>query len=325
MKSTKYSITLLVILLANSLRAQDTTSNNPIKTPVYTFLINNVPEGFNYPLVGFINIAHGSHNSAHIGAVNNNKKNFKGLQTAFVNTTGGHLTGCQIGFLNNSGAWSKGAQIGFMNKSSNSTKGVQIGFMNHTKTSIKGSQIGFINTTAKVKGLQLGLINYTDTVAGGVPAGLLSIVKKGGYQAVESGVTAMYPVNLSYKIGIKKLYTTITGAYNPDLNNKFAAGLGFGSILPVSTAFFFNPELISQNTVSVHENQQMLSFAAQMGFSFANDRLQLIGGPSLTWNNTGASGKLHDEFYYLSKEKINNKNNLVTGIRLALRCQLTQN
>jgi hypothetical protein len=283
-------------------------------TFVYTFFLNIVSEEFHFPLVGFVNIAKGDHTFPHIGFVNWNTGNFSSLQMGFVNTVGSNLTGAQIGFMNTVANDTKGFQFGFVNTSVGDTKGFQFGFVNASVGNTIGSQFGFLNTTAKdgeglhfgfinsstqkLKGIQIGFINHTDSIENGIPIGFISIVRHGGYQAVEYNFSEFYPLNIEFKIGAERFYTNFIVAYNSfeELDpKKIAIGLGIGSILPISDYFFINPELNGLTSLFSDKDNQLLSFTPFLGFNL-NKNFSITVGPSITW--------LHS-FNYVELQKTN--------------------
>jgi hypothetical protein len=276
------------------------------KTIIYSMVVNIVPDQFNFPLIGFVNLAYGSHNSTHIGFVNLNQNDFTGVQISFINTVGGGV---------------KGAQIGFINTCTNSLGGLQLSFVNTVAKHTDGAQIGFVNKTRVLKGFQLGFVNYTDTLDKGIPLGFLSIVREGGYRALEISVTEMYPINLSFKIGVKKLYSSFTASYNPNWGKNFAVGLGLGSILPLNESIYFSPELLSQSTI-INNNQQIFSLTTNLGYCI-NPRVQFTIGPSVVWNYAGNPDDLNKPFFSIYRNEINGNNNLIIGLRVALKYNLT--
>jgi len=300
--------------------------------PLYTVVYNHVPEGFNYPLFGFVNQGSGNHKGAQIGFVNINGQDFSGAQVGFVNTNGGALTGLQtgfiniiadsihgsqIGFINTVVKKSSGVQIGFVNTSANSLEGTQIGFVNISPKEVKGAQIGFVNTEQNLNTLQLGFINYADSIGtGGVPIGFLSIIRKGGYKALEYSYNELFPYNVSLKIGIPGFYTSINASFNPDFKDEYALGGGFGSILNLGTVFFINPEASYQ--LHLKNNNNITRFNFNLGFNLGN-RFQLIFGPSATWTRLEDNSEFMEPKFYIHKERFDADNELLVGLNAALR------
>ncbi|MBN1767702.1 MAG: hypothetical protein JXR50_04420 [Prolixibacteraceae bacterium] len=342
---------LFAILLATFSYAQDETNEKSKKEmTIYSFVVNRIPDGSHIPMLGFLNIACGTHNSLDMGFANFTRKNQTGAQTGFVNSVRGNLNGAQIGFVNNTVknvtglqvgfintglAKLSGAQVGFVNtslkKSSliqtgfintciDTLKGLQIGFINTSLKKTNASQIGFVNTAKTLKGTQIGFVNLADSIESGVPLGFLSIVKKGGYHALEVSVTEMYPVNFSYKIGVSQLYTTFNISYNPSQVKNIALGAGLGSIIPIGNKVMLNPEFVSQ-TLFWDNYQQLSSFAAMFGYKF-NTNLSLLAGPSVVLQYGSNERPFSKPFFSFSSTNTKNNNNIITGFRLALRYQL---
>jgi len=294
---------------------------------LYTFFVNNVSETFRFPLIGFINIARGNHSKAQVGFFNSNTGNFNGIQVSFINITGGSFNGVQAGFINNTAGDTKGLQWGFVNTAGN-VKGAQAGFVNTAK-SVNGVQAGFVNTTAgKVKGLQFGFVNYADSIEDGVPIGFISIVRKGGYRAIEYSFSEFYPVTLGFKTGVEKFYTSLFVSYYPskehnreNMGEYLAAGIGIGSILPITGSFFFNPELNQFSPMTwfqshEHPSTSYTTLVTSFGYKFGN-HFSVSAGPSVTWiQNRDPS--LPRPLFELGYD-INDTNRIVVGARAAVQ------
>lgn len=335
-----------LFLVFLSLSAQESNYQSE-KIPVcYTFVVNNVPNGYNIPLIGISNYAQGNHNTIEIGFVNTNQLNLTGIQAGFLNSVGGILYGMQYGFINSTVKTTNGIQAGFINSSQDETNGLQVGFINSSKMKLSGfqsgfinytsgnlngfqngfinsvsgktlgAQIGFFNSTQKLSGLQIGFINSVDTLENGLPIGFLSFVKKGGIRQLEISYSDLYPVNIAYKTGVRQFYTFPMISYNPVLSDKIAVGFGVGTNLDLSRYFFINPEFVSQQSVSTHFNQYN---SLKIGFGFkVTTGFELVAGPSLIWH--WQSGNIYydwynwrfDSYYY-------NMNDLRIGLNLAAR------
>ncbi|MDR1802836.1 MAG: hypothetical protein LBQ94_04460 [Treponema sp.] len=284
---------LIASAAENRTRDQDETEKN-----IYSFFMNIVNEPFPFPLFGFVNIARGSHGLAQVGFVNWNSENFSGLQAGFVNTIGGELRGVQAGYVNTAIDGVEGAQGGFINITAGDTRGIQGGFVNTTGSFLgfqggfvnvatrggRGVQAGFVNVSLqKLRGTQLGFVNYADSFEGGIPIGFISIVRNGGYRAVEYNFTEFHPLGLGLKLGVEKFYTTIYVAYNPINGNaleNLATGFGIGSIIPIGGSFFFNPEMSILSSPVIDQDLRSLVpfFGYRLGKHFS-----ISAGPSVTW------------------------------------------
>ena len=313
---------------------------------LYTLIVNRAPNGFNAPLIGLVNIGCGNHqsgyvgyanyvkndftgaqisfmnyiggkcNGAQIGFVNTVRKNVVGAQLGFVNTTVGTFSGVQIGYVNTAVKKSNDIQVGFINTCIDSLKGAQVGFVNTSLKKTNAVQIGFVNTAKSLKGCQIGFINLIDSIESGVSLGFLSIVKKGRYQAMEFSVTEMYPVNVSYKIGVSKLYTSFVVSYNPAKTKEVAMGVGLGTTLPIGRKLCFNPEYISQ-TLFFNHFQQISSFTANVGLNL-NDHLTVLAGPSLVWQFNDNNNQLNEPFFAFVQRQFD-RGTFISGGRLSLR------
>ena len=268
--------------------------DSPQEKSLYTFFVNSVSEPFPYPLVGFINIAKGNHSTGQLGFVNWNTGNFSGVQASFVNTTWGNFDGMQAAFVNTTVGTMKGVQLGFVNTVVKDMTGPQLGFVNTTIQEIDGPQIGFVNVAMRgIKGFQLGFVNYADSIEDGVPIGFISIVRHGGYHAVEYSFSEFHPVTAAVKIGVEKFYTSLSIGYNPAeefTHGGFVTGFGFGSVLPIGRVFFFNPELSFSSANSFGDDDEpylginFLSFVPSFGINIGR-HFSITAGPSVTWAN----------------------------------------
>jgi hypothetical protein len=287
---------------------------------VYTFFVNIVNENFRFPLIGFVNIANGEHSLPQFGFINWNTRNFSTLQAGFINTVGCNMSGVQLGFVNTSVGDVNGLQSGFIN-TTKGLSGAQIGFINTAINGGRGFQLGFVNTSVqKLQGVQIGFINYADSIEDGIPIGFISIIRNGGYKAIEYSFSEFYPINIGLKLGVEKFYSTIIAAYNPIegySQESFATGLGFGSIIPINASFFINPELNWLNTTGKN-NRQILSFVPNFGFN-VNKKISVTMGPSVTWSYNFSGDGLKEPFFSIFNYNINEKNSIVIGARASIR------
>jgi hypothetical protein len=277
--------------------------SNPNSANLYTLFFNAVNERFTFPLIGFVNIAVGNHNSPQIGFINWNTKNFSTVQLGFVNTVGGNMAGFQMGFVNTAAGDASGFQMGFVSTAVNKLDGVQI---------------SFINVAKQTSGLQLGFINYADSFQKGIPVGFLSIVRNGGYKAVEFGVSDVSPFNFAFKIGVEAFYTSFNVSYNPfrdGIREQIIWGAGLGSIIKLGTTFFINPEITSHNAINA-EFQHYTTLIPYLGYKIT-PHLSVVAGPSIVWISTDKN--LESPFYYITKHSINDTNELYVGARIGLR------
>ena len=276
---------------------------------VYTFFFNVVHEPFPFPLVGFFNMAFGNHEPLQIGFVNYNSGSFDGLQTGFVNIVVAGFQGMQTGFVNTAGA-------GF--------RGVQLGFVNTAAAGGSGAQVGFVNTSAApLTGTQIGFVNIVDSIDGGIPVGFISVVRHGGFRAVEYALQEFHLLGVGFKLGVERFYTTFSVAYDPsgsNSGNDFVAGIGFGSIIPVGAAFFFNPEFAQLTRLGFGRGPQFTSFTPFFGYSI-DRHFSVTAGPSVTWQWATGETDLQEPVFAVVHHRINDRHSLALGARLALRAR----
>ncbi len=258
---------LLLFLIVTQSIAQDTV--NQKKAHVNGF-INIVPSNHNRTLFGSVNIAYGDQQGLEFALFNWNQHDFGG----------GHT---QVGTLNIVG--------GSINE------GTQIGFFNFCIDSLKGTQVSLFNFSKKRDGVQIGLINYCDTMSTGLSFGVISIVKK-GFHAFEFGLTEMYPINISYKVGgTKGLYNSVNFScnYAGNINNAKNGpilGFGLGSIIPISKSFFINPDFSLQAISLLKSRQNLLALSIKVSYAIAK-KIHISAGPSyaFAWVNVDTDPK----------------------------------
>lgn len=206
------------------------------------------------------------------GFANVNGGETKALQLAgFANTNLGESIGVQVaGFTNTDLKGMNGVQVaGLSNITLGDAKGVQVsglgnvqvgdyrgsqiaGLTNIATKKISGSQISaFFNHAKQVRGTQIGLINYADTL-GGIPVGLLSIVKT-GYHKIELSADEVFYTNLAFRSGVRKFYTMLHAGFKPDksLNagdsSVWTFGYGLGTARKISKKIFLNIDASAQH------------------------------------------------------------------------------
>jgi len=204
---------------------------------------------------GFFNINGGSTVAAQgAGFGNLNFKEFSGVQVGgFSNINLSSVHGVSIaGFANVTNGESRGVQVaGFSNIQTDNYRGSQFaGFSNFTNGHIEGSQISaFFNYGKKVRGTQIGVFNYADSL-GGVPIGLVSIVKN-GYHKLEVSADEVFYTNLSFRTGVRQFYNILTVGMQPrpiDNNSVvWTFGYGLGTAPKLNRWLDLNIDLLSQH------------------------------------------------------------------------------
>ncbi len=214
-------------------------------------------------IAGFGNTVGGSATGAQLaGFFNVNGTSLQGFQGAgFVNVAGTEVKGAQVaGFVNVAGDSLEGFQgAGFLNVTGKVKKGVQAaGFGNVTgegnthfqgagffnvAEDVKGAQIaGFINVAGNVKGFQgAGFLNICDSIDG-VPLAFISVVKKNGYRKIGFTISEVQYANLSFKMGVKELYTIYSFGKPKGPGSRWMFGGGLGTEIGLSEKMMLNIE-----------------------------------------------------------------------------------
>ncbi|MDR1232097.1 MAG: hypothetical protein LBK61_11960 [Spirochaetaceae bacterium] len=269
---------------------------------------------------GFLNIVGGDRNGLHVGFVNVVGGHENGLHAGFVNITGGSVNGIHAGLVNIIGGGVNGIHLGFVNAISESANGIQAGFVNAVDGTANGIQLGFVNVAAKgMSGLQTGFFNYADHVEKGIPVGVISIVRSGGYQAAEYGFSEWYPVQIAVKLGVEKFYTSIIGACDSGGEN-LASGVGIGKVMKTGNAFFFNPEINVLSTL-VADGHMFLSLLPLFGCTVTR-HFSIMLGPSVTWTHRYGGAVLKEPVFSIYEYNIDSGNRITAGAKAGARFRL---
>ena len=276
----KVSLLLLLTLCIVQLLAQSPINEDAVHR---NFIINVVPDKYNKPLIGIANFAFGNHKGFQSGIFNWNQNNFNGFQISVLNIV------------------------------KKNTSGLQIGVVNTCADSLKGIQLGFINATKNRNGTQIGLINYADTVTSGSGIALLSFVRK-GYQALELGVSEMYPFNLSYKIGLKNAYNSVNYSFKDAEYPVF--GFGLGTMVFLNKHFYINPDFSLQNGI-LKSKQGIMSLIVKFSYAITK-KIHISAGPSAVWSYA-REGIIYKPLYSIYEYPIDERNKIVIGLRCSIR------
>ncbi len=279
--------------------------------------VNQAGGGLQGFQAGFVNASSTFTQGFQAGFVNTTGRRLDGFQAGFVNRVGSDVDGAQVGFVNVGGGDVDGLQVGFVNVGRGEVDGAQVGFVNVAQGEIDGAQVGFVNRARKLNGLQLGFINVVDTVESGFPIGFISVVRKGGYKALGFHWDESSPYNLSFRIGLKSIYSVLVASYNPALYHGLNFGAGLGSYIPLNDKLFFNPELISMSVSESAKNdyQQTTSLTPNLGINLS-DRLLLTAGPTFNWRYTAtAQQSVLPGFTFLS-HAFNQHSTMHVGVRV---------
>ena len=227
------------------------------------------------------------------GVVNTSSAALNGAQVAgVINIAAGENAEFQssnvaqfAGVLNVHSAAMTGVQVaGVANLHSSSIRGMQAAGILNTAKAVEGVQLsGLVNKAQRVNGVQIGLINIADTLYG-TPIGLVNI-SKNGYRAIEVETNESFHANVSYKMGVSRLYSIISFGYRAQNGQSFwAPGFGIGSYMPMSERAGLNIDLINYHVNEgewwTNELNQLNKLKINGSFSLA-PRLAIYGGATL--------------------------------------------
>jgi hypothetical protein len=215
-----------------------------------------------------------------------------------------------IGLVNVSRGMQHFPQLGAVNVNVGSFKSAQLGIINVAAGDVTGVQAGFINRAGTLRGVQIGFLNFVDNAEHGIPIGVFSIVRHGGYHAIELSFNEVIPINQSLLLGVPHFYTIFQIGYDPSVAkypmSASTFGLGFGSIFSIGeTGFFINieyrhysepgflvtwtpntglsPDGLARNAIA--SDQSVTSFPILAGYRL-NRFVSFVAGPELTFLTT---------------------------------------
>lgn len=219
-------------------------------------------------LSGFGNIASGESRGAQIsGAFNTNTK---------------HVDGLQLSGIFNTARDSKIQISGIFNLTRN-TSFQTGGIFNFANGEVKGVQVaGIFNYAREVRGVQIGLINIANKTENGFALGLLNFIKD-GFHRVEADHNDLTDINISYKSGISKFYTSVSAGIAPS-KNIWSYGLGLGTEVPIKEKFYTDVEISLHNLQSTGSHIAGISNDYRLNWSVGYlllPELSLNAGPVL--------------------------------------------
>jgi len=196
-------------------------------------------------LAGFVNVAGQAGHGVHLAGFGNVAgEGVTSLQGAgFFNVADG-VKGVQAaGFINIAGNV-KGVQAaGFGNVAGDGTTSFQgAGFFN-VAGGVKGAQVaGFANIAGHVEGVQVaGFLNICDSIDG-IPLGFINVVRKNGYRRFAFSVSEIQYVNLSFKMGVRRLYNIYSFGKPFGPASRWMYGFGLGSEFDLHNKMVMNIE-----------------------------------------------------------------------------------
>ncbi|WP_019987455.1 STN and carboxypeptidase regulatory-like domain-containing protein [Rudanella lutea] len=251
-------------------------------------------------LAGFANfVGHNVYGFQSAGFLNQTQGDVEGGQAAgFMNGVRGNVSGLQLaGFLNRvRGKATHSLQAaGWANKTEgDANRVIQLaGFSNRTRDLRNGLQVaGFINHARVVRrGVQIAPINVADS-SGSVPIGLLSFVRQNGFRRFEVSANETFPVNLSYRTGVRRFYNLLTvGAKPADLTGSpvWQAGYGIGTAFGLGRTWLVSVDVSSHavwnsRTEALFDNwKPALLLRGTPTLEKRFGRLALAAGPSVVF------------------------------------------
>lgn len=182
---------------------------------------------------------------------NQNEGDMTGFQSSgLVNMTKGNVMGYQNAGITNISGDVKGLQQAGISNHSKDLIGIQMAGITNLAKDVAGLQVsGIFNKADNLKGLQIGLINMAESVEKGGGIGLINLYKKGGYREFEVSVADYQNVGLSFKSGVKKLYSILNIGYNFSPTSLFSTGFGIGQLSEIRQNLYFKPEIVWYNYV----------------------------------------------------------------------------
>lgn len=332
--------------------AQASDKNSDVK---YNFLVNEVPANFEFPLIGFINTAHGDQSTFEVGLVNTSERNLEGAQFGFINSVGRDMEGVQVGFINVTEHDQIGIQAGFINAVDNNFQGLEMGFINAIGDGIQGIQAGFINAVEKVDGFQIGFINATESLNGfqvgfinaaeratGAQVGFLNATEVlDGFQLgfinraerIKHGTPVGFLTFVRHG-GFKALEVNYNEMY--PYNISFKTGVDKFYTFPIvsydpnqrhSLAIGYGIGSLVPMNEEVYFNPELISQTVMsgefdqlisLGLNFGHqftENMHFLVGPALVWNR---SSDIEPQFY-LQKWTIDGNDKAHIGLRASLR------
>jgi hypothetical protein len=223
-------------------------------------LVNTVSgSGRGVELGGLSSWVGGDFDGLQVGGLYNGSANAQGIGLTFgVNHVRGTRLGGQVsglanvtqgnvrGFSATLGLnWARSVDgieaAGLANVNRGAFNGLQLAPFNYAGD-VTGVQVGVINVARRVRGVQLGLINVADDVEG-VPIGVISVTRSGGVHPMFWASTASI-ANVGIKFATRYTYTFINVS-GKEVNDRLRVGpgVGFGGSAPLSTVFFFEPDV----------------------------------------------------------------------------------
>jgi hypothetical protein len=240
-------------------------------------------------VAGFANVNGGSGNGLQAsGFMNVNKDSMNGIQASgFANLNGGNMKGVQAAGWGNHAKNLDGMQAaGFINVADSNASGLQVaGFANYT-TNLTGIQAaGFLNVAKTIKrGIQIAPFNFADS--GGIPIGIFSYVRQGGYHKVEIFSDEMFYTNIAFRSGVREFHNIFTAGLRLENspNMFWTYGYGAGTTFGLTKKIDMDIDLTANqiNNTGYFYRYWSNDFKLYTGVDwYLGKNLSLAGGPEL--------------------------------------------
>jgi hypothetical protein len=212
----------------------------------FNILTGNTGSIDGFELGGLLNMNRGDISGFQVAGLGNiTQGNVSGLQVGGLFSLGENLNGMQVSGIFGKTSESHGLQVAGIVNVSDAAKSSIAGITNINKGSQKGFQIaGIYNQTKEMNGVQIALINRSDTISNGVPIGLINLIKKGYYDEWVLSFADYMNLGISYKLGLKNLYTIYSLGMNIIEDQLWVGGIGIGHLHEVNPKFAIQPEIM---------------------------------------------------------------------------------
>ncbi len=208
--------------------------------------------------------------------------------SGLLNVVKGNVTGYQTGGITNISKTVVGVQQAGISNHAKDVTGVQMAGIANTASNVTGVQLGgILNRAKRLNGLQIGLINVADSVGTGAAIGLINIVRKNGYREIELSSADYQTIGISYKSGVRWLYSILSMGYSTRPQSLFSAGAGIGGVVASKANWHLKPELITYSYVTDRLDFDMTTQSTHLrvGFMRTAGKVGITIMPSVYYAN----------------------------------------
>lgn len=212
-------------------------------------LVNSALKGQPLQLAGLLNFAGNTSSVQMAGLANHAGRCEKAQLAGLVNNTFSSSK-VQLAGLANNAIDSTSVQVAGLVNSSLGETNVQVAGLVNLAMAVNGAQVsGLVNIAKDVKGAQIGVLNVADSCTG-VSIGVLSLVKN-GYHKLEISADEVFPVNISFRTGVKHFHNSISAGIQPNDFEKplWTYGYGIGSSFGNPDKWLMDIDLTSQHVM----------------------------------------------------------------------------